>query len=79
MITRETIDQLLDQGQIEIAMASGKWWRIRRNGATRRWKRDASRIHVPIKYGFKFCGAITETDFLADGTINPTLFRQKGA
>jgi len=79
-ITRETVDALLDRGRIEIAMATrgqpnGKWWKIRRNGATKRWKRDASRIYVPYKAGMYVYGQITEGDFLENGELNPAYFR----
>ena len=63
-VTRANIDKLLDARQIECAMNSGKWWSIRRNGATRRWKRDTSRIYVPFKYGMYGYGNITEADFV---------------
>ena len=64
-ITRLNVNELLDRGMIECAMNSGKWWRIRRNGKTRTWKRDAMRIAIPFKYGMYGYGLITETDFIA--------------
>jgi hypothetical protein len=63
-ITRANIDSLLDRGQIEVAMSNGRWWRIRRNGATRRWKRDATRIYIPFKAGMYTYGNIDEHDFV---------------
>lgn len=68
-VTRETVDALLDAGSLEVAMSHGKWWAIRRNGATKRWKRDASRIYVPFKAGMYTYGAITESDFV-NGVLN---------
>jgi hypothetical protein len=62
-ITRDNIDALLDAGALEVAMSNGTWWRIRRNGATKRWKRDPARIYVPFKAGMYTYGAITETHF----------------
>lgn len=62
-ITRENVDKLLDAGNIECAMRNGNWWSIRRNGATKHWKRDASRIYIPFKMGYYGYGNITETDF----------------
>ena len=62
-ITRDNVDSLLDAGQIEIAMRNGRWWRIRRNGKTQTWKRDANRIRIPFKMGLYGHGAITEADF----------------
>lgn len=77
-ITRDNFEDLLDRGQMEIAMKSGKWWAIRRNGKTRRWKREPSRIYVPFKCGMKIYGNITELHFRPDGQLDPTLFRRRG-
>ena len=76
-ITRENIDDLLNRGKIEVAMNNGRWWRIRRNGATKHWKRDAARIYVPFKAGLRFYGNLTETDFSSNpgGSLNPNFFR----
>ena len=52
-ITRHNVDELLDSGRLEIAMKSGRWWRLRRNGATRRWKTDPERVRVPVKAGLR--------------------------
>ena len=90
-ITRENVDELLDTGQLQIHMKNGNWWDCRRNGATRRWKKDTSRIYIPFKYGFKFYGNITEHDFSVptteagkaihnpgnDGALEPLFFRVK--
>lgn len=77
-ITRHNVDQLLDAGKIEIAMRNGNWWKIRRNGKTQKWKKDADRIRIPYKAGLKVYGAISEDDFKFDGTLDPALFRLKG-
>jgi predicted RNA binding protein YcfA (HicA-like mRNA interferase family) len=79
-ITRENVNAYLDAHELCAAMGNGKWWRIRRNGSTRYWKRDASRIYVPIKAGLKSYYAITETDFgywidKNAATLNPESFR----
>jgi hypothetical protein len=74
-ITRANVNELLDKRVIEVAMRSGKWWEIRRNGKTKTWKKDASRICIPFKYGFRGCSQITETDFREDGTLDPTQYR----
>jgi hypothetical protein len=43
---------------------------LRRNGNTQTWKRDPSRIRVPVKAGLRApTGAITETDFGSDGIL----------
>lgn len=76
-ITRENVEQLLDAGKIEVAMAHGKWWRIRRNGATKRWKKDASRIRIPYKAGLRNYGTIEDVHFTAMGVLHPDWFRVK--
>jgi hypothetical protein len=60
MHTIAEIERLLDAGKLEIQMRNGNWWAIRRNGATKRWKRDTERFAIPIKFGLKFCGTITD-------------------
>lgn len=63
-VTMKDIDEVLDAGELEIAVAGGRWWTARRNGRTKRWKRDPSRIRVPIKYGLYGYAAIEEQDFI---------------
>lgn len=63
-ITRDNIDMLLDHRCIATAMSHGKWWCIRRNGETQKWKRDPMRIRIPFKAGLRVYGAITECDFI---------------
>lgn len=75
-ITRQNIDELLDTHKLYAAIQNGRWYAMRRNGATKRWKRDASRIYVPFKFGFKGYGTITEADFIGtDGRINVAFYR----
>lgn len=53
MLTVENFDQALDAGEVRVQIMSGRWWAIRRNGKTRRWKRDPNRIEWPVKYGIR--------------------------
>jgi hypothetical protein len=73
--TRANFESLLDSGRLECLMSSGRWWRIRRNGKTQTWKRNPAAIRVPFKMGLRGHGAIVESDFLADGTLNPAFYR----
>jgi hypothetical protein len=50
----------LDNGTLYVPVGGGRYWLARRNGATRLWKLNAARFRVPIKYGFKKCGAIDD-------------------
>ena len=83
-ITRENIDSIIDNHQLFVAINNGNWWQARRNGMTKYWKRDKSRIYVPFKYGFNGYSAISETDFdrviqpngaLSNGALSYSLFR----
>lgn len=73
-ITPQNVESLLRAGFLEVAMKSGRWWRIRANGARKTWKREPSRFRLPFKAGLKNCGAITESDFVA-GEIRADWFR----
>lgn len=75
-ITRENIDDLLDKGVIEVHMTHDRWWAVRRNGRTQRWKRDPLRIRIPFKYGFKMYGCFETSDFSGPhGSLRTDFFR----
>jgi len=74
-ITRDNVEHYLDHSLLYAGMRNGRWWQIRRNGATKRWKKDASRIRIPVKAGLRSCTAITESDFNPEGFINTENFR----
>lgn len=59
MITLEEAKQL-KPGDILID-AKGKRWKV--NGQVKTWKRDNSRIRVPLKHGLYAYDALTEADF----------------
>ena len=40
----------------------GKVYRWRRNGATQTWKRQPERFRIPVKYGLRSYGQITEAE-----------------
>lgn len=83
-ITRDNIDRLLDDGQIEARMYNtrkdvpDRWWRIKRNGQTWRGKQNPARIRIPYKCGLSVYGAITEKDFLRNGELDPNAYRISG-
>lgn len=64
IVTRANVDRLLDAGMLSVRMQSGKFWKIRRNGVTKLWKKDGERIRIPYKFGFKGCGFLDEHDFV---------------
>lgn len=57
---RVQIEAALDSGRLELLMGNGAWWKVRRNGKTRTWKRDRRAFRIPIKYGFYGTGYIDE-------------------
>lgn len=61
-LSRADIDSFVDAGSVEVEMASGKWWQVRRNGATQTWKSNPGNFRIPVKAGFRTCTAITQTN-----------------
>ncbi len=61
------VEHALDHGQVMVRMKSGNLWQVRRNGRTQTWKRSPERFRIPIKYGFRFCGEITERSYTENG------------
>jgi hypothetical protein len=55
----------LDRGELQVLGHRG-WYDVRRNGATKRWKRSPHRASIPVKIGFKECGRL-EFDDAAGG------------
>ena len=58
-ITLDDIEAALDCGQLWARMSNDKYWVLRRNGKTQRWKRDPSRFYIPVKAGLRLYNQIT--------------------
>lgn len=58
-MNRTEIEALLDAGQLEVEMANGRWWKVRRNGRTQLWKTRPGDFRIPVKAGLRACTAIT--------------------
>lgn len=56
----DRVEALLDAGVIHARMSNGRYWRIRRNGATKRWVTRPGKFRIPVKAGLCTCGYITE-------------------
>lgn len=54
-INQWNVEYFLDRGMLEVEMRNGRWWTIRRNGATKKWKTDPKRMRIPIKAGLRAC------------------------
>lgn len=73
---RTEIEAALSDGNLWAKMANGRFWRCRRNGATKLWKRDPSRFEIPVKAGLKACGRVSNENCVVkfkgmDRGINP--------
>ncbi len=66
--------KLLAYGQtvyhITATNSDGTSQRFKVTGKVKTWKRDTSRIQVPVKRGLRECGYLTEHN-IADFTIEP--------
>jgi hypothetical protein len=49
----------LDAGHVWVRMNNGRYWKLRRNGATKTWKRDLFRYRIPVKAGMYVYAEIT--------------------
>lgn len=54
-MTREEVETALDHGRLQMQGNGGRWYDIRRNGATKTWKRDPHKVEIPCKVGFREC------------------------
>jgi hypothetical protein len=63
------VEQLLDARRLQVKMTRGNAQTLRRNGMTKRWKRDPERFRIPVKHGFRGTGAIDSTDLDSLGII----------
>lgn len=63
-LTRQEFETALDAGRVEANMGGGKWWRARRNGATKLWKTRPNEFRIPVKAGFRATGYATNGNYL---------------
>lgn len=64
-LTLAEIESALKTGQLWLMMGCSPsntvthYWALRRNGMTKRWKRDVTRWEIPVKGGLRECVTIT--------------------
>lgn len=58
--SRGHFEAALEEGRAWTQMTNGSWWRLRRNGQTRLWKRNQARFLIPVKAGMRACGHCTD-------------------
>ena len=55
----EIEDKLMLQ-KVFIRTDKGSLWKLRRNGATKLWKTRSGEFRIPVKFGWKYFGYITQ-------------------
>ena len=50
-LMREELEGMMVGETLEVVGADGRLRNVKLNGKVRRWKRDAKRIEIPVKYG----------------------------
>lgn len=68
------IERLLAAGRLYADAGGRQPWQLRRNGATKRWKREASRFLIPVKAGLKTCGSIDQNHLTPDGALTTPFY-----
>jgi hypothetical protein len=59
-MTKDEIETALRNGTLQGQARNGKWYNLRRNGATKTWKRDPNRWSIPVKAGLRDCFRIDQ-------------------
>jgi len=67
MVTKVEIDRALAAHKVWAKMGHGRYWRLRRNGATKLWKTRPNEFRIPVKAGLKACGYIDHTSQFGPG------------
>jgi hypothetical protein len=59
----QQVEWELDHGFLWIKMNNGRYWKLRRNGKTKTWKRELFRYRIPVKAGmYKYSEVTNQTD-----------------
>jgi len=58
-MTLDELEQALDGGNLWVQATATRYWKVRRNGVTKRWKRDLYRYSIPCKAGFRDTFSLT--------------------
>ena len=64
-LTLHDIETALDAGSLWAAMRDGAYWRLRRNGKTRRWKTRPLEWAIPVKARLKSYTTLTQDSLIA--------------
>lgn len=66
---QHAVEAALAAGNLWALMGNGRYWRLRRNGATKTWKTRPGEFRIPVKAGLKACGEVTHNSRI--GAANP--------
>ncbi len=69
-VDRYSIETALAAGHVWAAMRNGRYWRLRRNGATKLWKTRPADFRIPIKAGIKSYGYIDQDSTVTAGVLS---------
>jgi len=58
MNNMQRIEAALDSGKLEVSVGKDRWWKARRNGATKTWKTRPGEFSIPVKAGLRTTGRI---------------------
>lgn len=61
-MTRQELEAALDKGKLEYNSYGDKWYKVRRNGATKLWKTRPDEFNIPCKIGFNSFLSIDRMD-----------------
>jgi hypothetical protein len=64
-ITLQSIEGCLASGQLWAHTRNGRYWVLRRNGMTQKWKTRPADYRIPVKAGLKSCGEVTHRSAVA--------------
>ena len=71
-MTYNEIEIALSEGKVSVLMSNGNYWRVRKNGQTKLWKTRPQDFYIPIKFGLKGYGKITNHSQIGtDKALNP--------
>lgn len=66
-VHRIDIENVLDEGRLQVQRSNGVWVNMRRNGKTKLWKTRPTEFKIPIKIGLREYGYIGDYLIADDG------------
>lgn len=76
-VTHENVEHLLDSGLLYVGINNGAWWLARRNGKTKKWRKEPERYEIPYKVGFRRTGRLSQVSINDNRANNYCYYRHK--